>query len=109
MRYQNCLLFRVFILGNIVLMLKGRLFHRSQVVVETHLVIVVMAEVVVVEMVIIDVEEVELETVDKEMDHVVIGIVMVAANIRTTRVVADTHMSVRYVMVIIHDHSALKG
>ena len=78
------------------------------VVVETHPVIVVMVEVVVVEMVIIDVVVVELEIVDKEMELVVIGTGMGAANIRTILVVADMLMFVRFVTVIIQDHSALK-
>ena len=73
-----------------------------------HLFIVVMEEVEDVETVTIVVVVVEIGIEAKDLVPVVIGIEMAVANIKTTLVDADIHMSVRSVMVITRDRNATK-
>ena len=89
-------------------MRKERLYHQLQVEVAVHLGIGEMDVDVVVAMDIIVVVVVEIGIVDRELVSAVISIGMVVASIRITLEDAATLMSVRYVTVIIPDHSATK-
>ena len=84
------------------------MYHQLQVEVVVHLGIAEMDVDVVVVMDIIVVVVVEIGIVVRELVSAVISIVMDVASIRTTLEDADTLMSVRYVTVIIPDHSAVK-